>query len=239
MKTKEFSVIHATRGRPEKAAEAMARWAARANNPKDVEYIMVCDEDDETRFEVISRTRDINVGFYAYVDHPGKGSASAWDFGAKFSTGHILIQAQDDVEPPQDWDELLLAHWVNNTRAPDEPAFFAVSDGFRQDGLCCTAIMNRARYEQCGREFLHAGYLSVFSDDEVTYRAKRDARDGKCRFIDARSLTFLHRHHYHDKTVPMDATYERENSSEAYRIGGVLFAQRNPEAATDGIRNWG
>lgn len=237
--TKVFSIIHATRGRPKKAAEAMARWCERASRPNEIEYIMCCDENDETRFEVIRLTNRIDVGFYSYVDHPGQGSASAWDFGAKFSTGTILIQGQDDVEPPVGWDDLLVKKIVS---APgpnpwEEPAFIAVSDGFRKDELCCTAIMNRARYKQ-QKEFIHPGYLSVFSDDDVTYRAKRDARDGKCIFINARDLVFLHRHHYHDKSVPMDATYELENSAEAYRIGGALFAKRNPDAFKDGLRNW-
>lgn len=236
--TPTFSVLHATRGRPKKAGQAMRMWQDRAMDPRACQYILCCDENDETRFDAIRETADLDrFGHSCYVDHPGTGSAAAWDFAAKFSIGHILIQAQDDVEPPQDWDHLLLAHWVANTRAPDEPAFIAVSDGFRKDELCCTAIMNRARYKQCG-EFLHAGYLSMFSDDEVTYRAKRDARDGKCTFINARDLIFLHRHHYHDKSVPMDATYEIENSAEAYRIGGALFAKRNPDAHKDGLRNW-
>ncbi len=214
----------------------MARWVERATRPKDIEYIMVCDEDDETRFEVIRRTTDIDVGFYAYVDHPGTGSASAWDFGAKFSTGNILIQAQDDVEPPQGWDDLLAAA-TSVDPLSQWPIFIAVSDGFRKDRLCCTAIMNRARYKQQG-EFLHAGYMSVYSDDEVTYRAYRDQRYGECSVIEARDLVFLHRHHYHDKSVPMDDTYRRENSDEAYLHGGILFCKRNPEAKYDGIRTW-
>lgn len=236
-----FSVLHATRGRPKKAAEAMRMWQDRAQRPSDVQYILCCDEDDETRFDAIRATSELDrFAHSCYVDHPGTGSASAWDFAAKFSIGHILIQAQDDVEPPLHWDLLLLQAIARLPLIFDDgprPFFIAVSDGFRKDRLCCTAIMNRDRYKQCG-EFLHAGYMSVFSDDEVTYRAYRDQRDKKCEVIEVRDLVFLHRHHYHDKTVPMDATYERENSPEAYRIGGALFAQRNPDAFKDGLRDW-
>lgn len=249
--TPTFSILHATRGRPKKAGVAMRMWQDRATNPGDVQYILCCDEDDETRFDAIRETRGMDrFAHNCYVDHPSTGSAAAWDFAAKFSIGEILIQAQDDIEPPQNWDNLILNKFEQvsalaviqfsdgSKKAYSlKPAFLAISDGYRKDRLCCTAIMNRARFEQQS-EFLHAGYLSVFSDDEVTYRAYRDQRDEKCIVIEARDLVFLHRHHYHDKSVPMDATYERENSHEAYRIGGALFAKRNPEAFKDGLKNW-
>lgn len=178
------------------------------------------------------------------------GSAPAWDAAAKASSGLVLIQAQDDVEPPEGWDNSI---WNALERAPGtaflqfaegppvpysvEPAFIAVSDGFRKDKLCCTAIMNRARYEQCG-EFLHPGYISVFSDDDVAIRAYADAAAGKCSLIEARDLVFLHRHHYHDKSVPMDATYERENSSKAYAHGQALFMKRNADLVAKGFKTW-
>ncbi len=181
-------------------------------------------------------------GQFAFVEHPGTGSAPGWDFAAKFSTGTWLIQGQDDVEPPEKWDSLILQAQILAGLPDEVPTFIAVGDGFRKDALCCTAIMNRARYKQAG-EFLHAGFLSVFSDDDVTYRSLRDARDGKCIVLNCHSIlfphmTFTHRHHYHDRSVAWDETYARENSSEAYRIGAALFAQRNPEAATDGLKTW-
>lgn len=240
MSAPAFSILHATYGRPEKAVAAMRMWFDRAANPSAIEYIFAVNSDDESRHELLERARAfamstntdqiITRGDFA-------GSAPAWDAAARISTGQLLIQGQDDVEPPHGWDFQLHKRMMAQPEWYGSPAFIAVSDGYRTDGICCTAIMNRARYEQQG-EFLHAGYISVFSDDEVTYRARRDARDGKCTLIDARDLTFLHRHHYHDKSVPMDATYERENSAEAYRIGGALFVARNPWARTDGLRTW-
>jgi hypothetical protein len=241
--TSTFSLLHATYGRPQKAIAAMRMALERAADPKGVEYIFAANTGDvclpmlQVPGQLTPARTDVALGDFA-------GSAPAWDAAAKLSTGHILIQMQDDLELPRYWDALLLLElrkmpFEGGPNAWQEiPLFIAVSDGYRKDGLCCTAIMNRARYEQVG-EFLHAGYQSVFSDDEVTYRALRDAQYGACKFIDARNIIFRHRHHYHDKTVPMDATYERENSPEAYRIGSELFAKRNPSAATDGIRTWG
>ncbi len=249
MSTPTFSILHATYGRPEKAVSAMRMWLDRAVHPKNVEYIFACNSDDPTVPQLMDKIEQ-SLGFSSRViANDFKGSAPAWDAAAKASTGEILIQAQDDVEPPQGWDLKLLTAIHYGTKPPDQfgcpvwwdakgaKVFVAVSDGYRKDNLCCTAIMTRARYEQCG-EFLHSGFQSVFSDDDVTIRAYADAADGKCTLVEARDLVFLHRHHYHDKTVPLDATYQRENSDEAYRIGAKLFAERNSELVRRGFRTW-
>ena len=117
------------------------------------------------------------------------------------------------------------------------PLVIAVSDGYRKDALQTIAICNRARYEQVG-EFIHAGYRSVFSDDDFTIRGLADSADGKCTLIDARDLTFTHRHHYHDKSVPWDPVYARGNSTEAYAQGQALFMKRNSHLVARGLKTW-
>jgi hypothetical protein len=214
----------------------MRMWFERAAKPEDVEYIFACNRDDPT-LPALKDALDKQPHGGRAITNNFHGSAPAWDAAANASTGSVLIQAQDDVEPPRGWDAALLKEYINGTVGAASPAFIAVSDGYRKDRLCCTAIMNRARYEQCGH-FLCPEYLSVFSDDEVTYRAYRDQLAGLCTVIEARDLIFLHRHAYHDASVPMDATYAKENSAEAYRIGAALFAKRNPQAAVDGVRDW-
>lgn len=235
-----FSILHATYGRPKKAIDAMRMVIERAINPASLEYIFAVNADDNqlpsTRAmaEVMANFQmpKIVMGKYA-------GSAPAWDAAAKHCRGDILIQMQDDVEPPYAWDMAVLdAFSKNGDDWRKRPMFVQVSDGYRRDGFCFMAIMNRAYYEMQG-EFLHAGYISMFSDDDVFYRAKKNARDGKSLLVDAREIVFKHEHYVHNKTVEMDATYDRENSQEAYRIGGKLFFERNPHAHLDGLRNWG
>ncbi len=240
-----FSILHATFGRPEKAVAAMRATLDRASRSDRVEYIFACNTDDPalpSLREYLGRKKLYPGVQFGAIFGNFTGSAPAWNAAANQSSGQVLIQMQDDLEMPDKWDTLLLEKMMaieEHESVPQKtPIFIGVSDGFRTDALCCTAIMNRARYVQQG-EFLHPGYMSVFSDDDVTYRALRDAKEEKCKFIEARDLVFLHRHAYHDKDVPLDATYERENSPEAYRIGALRFAERNPLAATDGIRTWG
>lgn len=231
------SVLHATYGRPEKAMSAYQDWMDRAAQPNGVEYVFAVNSDDPTVERLATLAQGCGIEFCMATF---RGSAPAWNAAAALSRGKILVQGQDDVVPPMRWDELLceeLDHAGLLFPWDSTPTFIAVSDGYRKDKLCCTAIMNRARYEQCG-EFLHPGYLSVFSDDEVTLRAYGDAQDGKCTLIEARHLVFKHEHAYHNPAVPMDDTYRRENSQIAYAHGQKLFVERNAALLQRGFRKW-
>lgn len=219
---------------------AMSMAIDRAVFPQFVEYVMVVNSDDPMRLKYIELFKESDlqsrVQSYRLIDsHEYAGAAPAWSHGAKHADGDILIQGQDDIEPPERWD-LLIYNKIKEFEY-DIPMFIAVSDGFRKDALCCTAIMTSS-YRALTGDFLCPEYISVFSDDEVTYRALRNARDGKSKFIDAKEIVFLHRHHYHDKNVPFDSTYERENSAKAYAHGQRLFWERNPRALTDGLKTW-
>lgn len=228
-----ISLLHATYGRPKKAVEAMRHSLLNAATPGNVEYIVAVEDTDLESMKAFDETEA------RVVSGQFGGSAPAWDAAAKVAKGELLVQMQDDLVLPMDWDRMLLERITPeyHTPFPPRPLVIRVSDGFRKDSLLCTAIINRARYEQVG-EFLHAGYRSVYSDGEFTLRAILDAKAGKCTLIDARDITFLHRHHYHDPSVPMDATYARENSNEAYAQGLRLFNERNPGWRRSGVVDW-
>ncbi len=198
-----------------------------------MEYIFAVNSDDPTAKQILGN------GSMVVADN-FKGSAPAWDAAASASSGEILIQMQDDLELPDRWDVDLLHMIVSRGGMdwPFKPLVVAVGDGYRHDGLLCTAICNRARYVQQG-EFLHKEYLSVFSDDEFSVRAYADAADGLCTLVRAADLVFKHEHPYHTKSVEIDDTYRRENSPEAYRVGASLFAERNKRQVDRGFRTWG
>ena len=228
------SVIHATLGRPDKAMATRKLWMERAGVPDAVEYIFVVNIGDETGEQLTMRGQNEKI-IWADV----KYSAPAWNVGATAATGELFVQGQDDVEPPHGWD-VQLYNLCRLHGGRDTPLFIGVGDGYRKGeaaALCCTAIMTRA-YRDLEGCFLYPGYRSVFSDDEATYRALRHDRDGEAKFIHAKDLTFLHRHHYHDKTVPWDQTYAHENDPAAYSLGQRLFLERNPRALTDGLKRW-
>ncbi len=230
-----FSLLHSSWGRPAKAIAAMSMWFDRASQPDEIEYIMAVNEDDPTVHELL-RHPEVHRRRVTAVMQASRGSASAWDAAARNCTGQILVQVSDDVEPPQDWDRSL-SECFHAGRIGDWAAFARTSDGYRNDALMVTAICNRSYYTMQG-EFLHAGYQSVFSDDEYSCRAYAAADEGRAVCVDARDLVFLHRHAYHDKTVPLDATYSRQNSAEAYARGSELFMHRNAELVKRGFKTW-
>ncbi len=234
-----FSLCHATWGRPEKAFAAFKRAMLNTFNRR-TEYIFAVNSDDTPTLQMLGSLSDHDCGLTRIVTGGFSGSAPAWDAAAKASTGDILIQMQDDLELPDSWDEILM-EWLEGANLDpswwrEVPVVVAVRDGYRRDALLCTAICNRRRYEQRGH-FICPEFWSVFSDDDFSYAAYRDERDGECAVIRTDSV-FRHEHHYHNPAVPDDLTYQRENSPEAYRLGAELFARRNPEAATDGLVTW-
>lgn len=226
-----ISLLHATRGRPQKAVTAYKMWRERAGAwSADIEHIFSTDFDDETGAELydlmIEQPPDHN---WTITANANKGSSEAWNNAYKMSHGIWLVQVSDDMEPPEDWVRLILDRAFYLRWVPVPSVVVAVSDGFRKDKLMTTFICTRP-YAEFKGEFLHPEFASMFSDDDATYRAYRDQRDGKCKVIDARDIVFLHRHHYHDKSVPMDETYMRQNADSAYQKGSALFTKRNPDA---------
>src|SRR6201999_4037305 len=107
------------------------------------------------------------------------------------STGDVLVQLSDDWTPTDGWDE----EFVRRLRDVSQPAVLRPSDGHRRDDLLCMAILTRARFVQQG-EFLHSGYLGVFSDDEFSFQAFLDGV-----VIDARDLVLTHHHPHYDASV--------------------------------------
>lgn len=235
-----FSCLHATLGRPTKAAAAMRTWFDRAAHPELVEYIFACDSSDPTAHALLDDTYlDRLAGKHIEFVVDFGWSVPAWNAAAAKSTGRILIQAQDDVEPPEKWDVALMDAILKQAGGEglNIPTVVAVSDGYRHDRLLCTAICSRARYVQQGH-FLSPAYMSVYSDGEFTLRAYLDAKAGTCKLVEARDLIFRHEHCYHNKTVPEDATYRHENSGYAYDIGISAFTKRNPGWRESGIVDW-
>ena len=241
-----FSVLHATYGRPDKAVEAMKKFVYRSNYSSLVEYIFAVNEDDPARerfLELLAVEKSLGIRHGHQIEvviGNYHGSAPAWDSAARASKGRILIQGQDDIEPPLNWDDVLLNRilaYYPDHQWEDKAFAMAVSDGYRRDALMCTAICSRP-YMQLEGHFLFPEFISVFSDDEFTYRALRHAHDKTATLIDARDIVFRHDHHYHTKATPWDDTYARENSAQAYRIGHKLFHERNPRVATDGLKTW-
>lgn len=208
-----FSVLHATRARPQKAAEICALFHDRAHDPSSIEYLFAVDQDDEESRATLAR-------FPLIVVPPGGGVVKAINAAALKARGQILVMAADDCIPPPRWDYDV---WEKFQRGPDLPRVLAVSDGYREDGLISHPIMNRAFYRQQGY-FFCPEYPHLYCDTELTVRARKAGQ-----VIEARDLVFRHNNPLFTGE-PQDELSRRRNSKEAYEIGRGIFERRNPDA---------
>jgi len=241
---RRFSLLHATRGRPQKAIETRNNFLAAALNPLCIEHIFAIDENDKESLEKLKWYRHV------VVKEP-RGCVKAWNAAAADSTGQVLIQLSDDWAPCQHWDEfmwLMFAEAAQKKGTPVEetPLVLAISDGHRKDDLLCMAILTRARYEQQaentmvdwddpgagmdeGEPYLfHPDYSGVFSDNEFSVRAY-DAGI----VIQAKHITLEHQHPlWEGKPVEeWHETTRRQNEDARYIEGKEIFNRRNPSHA--------
>lgn len=230
-----ISLLHATRGRPQLAAEARRMWLNRATHPDRIEHIFAVDFSDEASVPL--------TVFRHVVQSSNNASVGAWNLAAKSCCGEIMIQINDDFEPPLNWDTMIefafenhatknqsfdlmnpfANFWASHEAEKNKPAVLRVSDGHRKDDLLCIAIINRARYEQQGF-FLHPSFKSVFSDDYHTWLAKRDSV-----IIDAKHIIIEHNHPFFNGGKGWDETYAIHNSEERYIEGKAIFEKLTGE----------
>ncbi len=209
----------------------MRFWAERAYTPALIEYVLAWERDDEATtkyFDEMLPTAEVPWidGSVVAIRGDFRGSAPAWNAAASVASGALYIQVSDDLSPPEHWDTALLNRLPEGWES--EKLVIAINDGLRRDRLLCHAICTAA-YAEFRGEFLHAGYQSMFSDNDFTLTAYRGHAKGECKVIEARDLLFEHLHHC--KTgEPADATYEWTNRKEAYEAGRKLFLERHPHA---------
>jgi hypothetical protein len=214
-----IALLHATRGRPEKAAKARKAWHDLAANPGSIEHIFAIDEDDaESR--VLKR-------FHHIVCPAGGGCVAAWNYAAQMTAAPVLVQLSDDWLPVPKWDELILQRLGDVER----PAVLAISDDVRADDLLCMAICTRAYYNLDFFLF-HPAFTGVYSDNWFTELAY--AR--KC-VIEARDIHFQHQHPI-ATGAPLDATYAAQNAPERYVAGQQIIARLRTGQDWSTIPGW-
>jgi glycosyltransferase involved in cell wall biosynthesis len=212
-----ISLIHATRGRANKAGHTRNLWLSLAVNPERIQHVYCVDDDDTQSKKLASQ--------FEHTVSMGKSCVAAWNDGCAIATGDLLVQLSDDWLPVPGWDAKLLDEVKRAGKTLDDPLVIAVSDGHRKDDLLCMAILTHARYVQQGYAMFSSEYESVFSDNEFAHRAWRDGV-----VIDARDrITFEHEHPAFG-AAPMDATYAHNNAKERYEKGEATFRKRNPDA---------
>jgi hypothetical protein len=210
---KTLTLLHATRGTPERALKTRQTWLDRATCAERVEHIFGIQSDD-----------DASVRAFIYYPHgvsvppPDWASSSVanWNTAAALSTGEILIVIADDLTPPQGWDEQV-------EKLPTGALEWAcyVPDTVRSDGLMCHPILSRALYNKRGYVF-HPEYFGVFCDNDFTVRTQLE-----CPILQVKGLEWNHDHPSNGTRVEDDVV-RHQNSEAAYRYGATKMGEMWP-----------
>lgn len=215
----KVTLIHPSRGRPEKALATATKWIRSAG--VDVEHILSLDESEPTNGHgsVPGASKYItlfngHLPEYRVTVNPNSAVVEAANHAAKISTGDILIYLSDDFDCPDNWGPPLL-----NEFREDRPLLVKVDDclqGFHVPVLTIP-IMNRQLYNKLGY-FWYPGYKSMFVDEDLYWTAKKHNA-----LKLAPHLKYPHNHVSTGK-APDDETYRR--TAAHWDQGKALFAQR-------------
>lgn len=226
----KISIIHATKGRTQKAFGVSMDWYRKAAVPESIDYIFSVDVDDPDLDHYSFPRKGGSVAMSRFpcaktIVGPANGCNAAFNRGAWASDGEIIAIAADDVIPPHHWDRKILER-IPNIRGSYPGKVLAVSDGHRVDRLIAHPILTRAYLQQQGNVF-DSKYPSTWADADFTECAYKNQV-----VIEARDLVFLHDHPAFT-TLPYhlwDERYRKQNSAEHSKAGRALFASRFPRS---------
>jgi hypothetical protein len=241
----KFSVIHPA-ARPAQLATAVAAWfrawAGAPGAAPAFEYVVCYHAEQAAAFAQANPAEGLQARFKgltclvnAGANHPTLNGRSSFvdnaNRAAAACTGDVLVLATDDLEPPQAWNaligEAIAAHPELPQRALRDghlqtEAVLKCSNGdARSDArdLILHPVMTRARYERQGWIF-HPGYSGMYSDNELTIRARIDGV-----VIEAPQIVFRHRHPDYG-TAQTDQVYLWQNSREEFVRGAEVIKAR-------------
>lgn len=205
-----ISLIHPSRGRPEKAKSTYDFWMSRAKYPENIEHILSLDFSDTTHenytiFGPNSRT---------IIDH-NECVVEATNQGAAIAKGDILVYLSDDFKAPENWDEE-----IRRLLPLGDPFLLRVNDGYQpmDNDVLTIPIMNRELFLLLGY-FFNPLYRSMWVDCDL-FNVCRDV------IITAPDLVFLHEHPVTGKCAT-DQTYERSNAN--FETGREIYNKRAVE----------
>lgn len=187
----KLSLLHATRGRPERTLQVREEWLSKAQDLDNIEHLYACDSDDP---ETVAAT----LPFQGVVVDKPKGCFRAYNLAAEHSTGDILIPIEDDLHPQDGWDVFVRDAMKDHL---DFPAVLALGDG---QNLVIEWCINRKFYE--ARGLFHDDYHGLFGDTEWRVRSRAD----KIPMVLAPGIIFLHQQFQPGSGV--DPVFERKQS---------------------------
>jgi hypothetical protein len=198
-----ISLLHPSRGRPEKSFETVQKWIQRAGNVS-IELIVSLDEDDPE----LQGYREMHVSLLEI--NKNRSAVDAINNAAKKARGNILIVVSDDTDCPENWAVDLLKC------VEGKSDFIAKTNDGIQKWIITMPIMDRAYYNRFGYVY-YPDYLHMFCDTELSCVA-----DLTGRRVDI-PLTFEHLHYSVGKSAK-DSVSEKADAT--WSQGESLFLDR-------------
>ena len=207
-----ISLIHPSRGRPEKARRTFERWWGDYMRGHQFDYTLSLDMDDPKLKEYEKEFEGIWPG---PIIADNRSVVDATNIAAQNSKGDILVYLSDDFNCPDKWVELIESEFAKYSG----PTLIKVDDCLQKFHVpvLTIPIMNRELYKRLGY-FWHPSYKSMFVDEDLYWTAKKLGA-----LAMAPHLKFPHEHVSIGK-AENDETYMR--SAKNWDTGKHLFAHR-------------
>lgn len=201
-----ISLIHPSRGRPQKSFDNVVRWTDRAANDN-LQVIVSCDYSDKDLDDYLLIYKPIDDRFgdlFEVTVNPNDSVVQATNRGCHAAAGEILVYLSDDFDCPENWDQLIESEFTGVR----SPMLLKVDDCLQRFdvGVCTIPIMNRALYEKLGY-FWHPEYKSMHVDVDLFETCKKI---GAIKY--APHLKFPHNHYSNGKAAH-DETYKRSEGN--------------------------
>ena len=95
-----FSLLHPSRGRLERSAQAIVEWAKRRSGDHPVEHILSVDTDDDVAgYRRVAAAHGVQL-----IVNANRSIVDAANAAARVAGGDVLIVVSDDFGCPDAWD---------------------------------------------------------------------------------------------------------------------------------------
>jgi len=227
-----FSVLHPTARLPLGWLAAYEEWSRKRSRTQECEYLLCVQYGDEGKIPL-----DLPSGIPLHiVTNFGRDCVvDKVNTLAKEARGHVLVCAEDDYFPCENWDSRLLEVIPNL-----DGKYTVMVDSQYMPGLMSHPIMTRAYYERYGY-LVYPEYISTGADNDLTERA---IKDGVMIFADGSRgaafpggvqphIRFEHRH-----ASELDEVALRQHSRETKAVRDFLLPRRRADGFPKEIRNY-
>lgn len=222
-----ISLIHPSRGRPEKSFKNSKEWIEKAGC--EVELIVSIDNDDPLWVDYALNYSTGAIALTLGCDGQkikngticqkfNSSVVEATNHAAKVSHGDILVYLSDDFKCFDNWGVAVQKEFENESR----PLLLKIDDCLQKFTVpvCTMPIMNRALYDRLGY-FFHPEYKSMFCDEQIYWVTQKLGAMKMCPH-----LKFEHAHVCVGK-APDDETYRR--SAANWEQGKAVFLRHKAE----------